>query len=111
MTRASELSDEGKFDNTANINRRLEVALREAQLLGYRNFAELSLATKMADLPEQVASLHDLARRAKPFAEKDLAELQAFARDTLGLAQLQAWDVAYAGESCARPNMPSAKPK
>ena len=99
VTRASELSDEGKFDNTANINRRLEVALREAQLLGYRNFAELSLATKMADSPEQVlAFLHDLARRAKPFAEKDLAELQAFARDTLGLAQLQAWDVAYAGE-------------
>ncbi len=44
----------GEFDNTANINRRLEVALREAQLLGYRNFAELSLATKMADSPEQV---------------------------------------------------------
>ena len=99
VTRASELSDEGKFDNTANINRRLEVALREAQLLGYRNFAELSLATKMADSPEQVlAFLHDLARRAKPFAEKDLAELQAFARDSLGLADLQAWDVAYAGE-------------
>lgn len=91
VTRASELSDEGKFDNTANINRRLEVALREAQLLGYRNFAELSLATKMADSPEQVlAFLHDLARRAKPFAEKDLAELQAFARDSLGLADLQA---------------------
>ena len=59
----------------------------------------VALATKMADSPEQVlAFLHDLARRAKPFAEKDLAELQAFARDTLGLAQLQAWDVAYAGE-------------
>ncbi len=98
VTRASELSDEGKFDNTANINRRLEVALREAQLLGYRNFAELSLATKMADSPSKCWLFCTIGRRAKPFAEKDLAELQAFARDSLGLADLQAWDVAYAGE-------------
>ncbi len=99
VTRASELSDEGKFDNTANIGRRLEIALQEAQLLGFNNFAELSLFTKMADTPEQVLGfLHDLAARAKPFAEKDLAEVQAFARDNLGIADPQAWDLTYAGE-------------
>lgn len=99
VTRASELSNEGKFDNTANINRRLEVALQEAQLLGYQNFAELSLATKMADTPAQVlAFLHDLAARAKPFAEQDLAEVQAFARETLSIADPQAWDLTYASE-------------
>ena len=99
VTRASELSDEGKFDNTANIGRRLEIALQEAELLGFANFAELSLATKMADTPQQVLDfLHDLARRAKPFAEKDLAEVQAFARETLGIADPQSWDLTYASE-------------
>ncbi|KPN73804.1 M3 family metallopeptidase [Neisseria sp. 74A18] len=99
VTRASELSDEGKFDNTANIGRRLEIALQEAKLLGFANFAELSLATKMADTPQQVLDfLHDLARRAKPFAEKDLAEVQAFARETLGIAEPQSWDLTYASE-------------
>ena len=98
VTRASELGD-AQLDNTANINRRLEVALKEAQLLGYQNFAELSLSTKMADTPEQVlAFLHDLAKRAKPFAEKDLAEVQAFARETLAIAEPQAWDLTYASE-------------
>lgn len=99
VTRASELSDEGRFDNTANIGRRLEIALQEAKLLGFANFAELSLATKMADTPQQVLDfLHDLARRAKPFAEKDLAEVQAFARETLGIADPQSWDLTYASE-------------
>lgn len=99
VTRASELSDEGKFDNTANIGRRLEIALQEAELLGFTNFAELSLATKMADTPQQVLDfLHDLARHAKPFAEKDLAEVQAFARETLGIAEPQSWDLTYASE-------------
>lgn len=98
VTRASELGD-GKFDNTDNINHRLEVALEEAQLLGFKNFAELSLYTKMADTPEQVLDfLHDLARRAKPFAEKDLVEVQAFARENLGIAEPQAWDLSYASE-------------
>ena len=97
-TRASEFSD-AKFDNTANITRRLEIALAEAQLLGYQNAAELSLVTKMADSPEQVLTfLRDLARRAKPFAEKDLAEVQAFARDNLGIADPQSWDLSYASE-------------
>ncbi|SUB32220.1 PrlC protein [Neisseria gonorrhoeae] len=99
VTRASELSNDGKFDNTANIDRTLENALKTAKLLGFKNYAELSLATKMADTPEQVLNfLHDLARRAKPYAEKDLAEVKAFAREHLGLADPQPWDLSYAGE-------------
>lgn len=99
VTRASELSDGGKFDNTANIDRTLANALQTAKLLGFKNYAELSLATKMADTPEQVLNfLHDLARRAKPYAEKDLAEVKAFARESLNLADLQPWDLGYASE-------------
>lgn len=97
-TRASEL-DEAKWDNTANINRILQIAAHEAHLLGFNNYAELSLATKMADTPAQVLTfLHDLASRAKPFAEKDLAEVTAFAQQELGLNDIQPWDLTYASE-------------
>ena len=99
VTRASELSNDGKFDNTENVNRTLEIALRNAQLLGFDNYAELSLATKMADTPAQVQTfLRDLAERAKPFAERDLAEVQTFARERLGLTDPQPWDLTYASE-------------
>ena len=99
VTRASELSDDGKFDNTANIDRTLENALKTAKLLGFKNYAELSLATKMADTPEQVLNfLHDLARRAKPFAEKDFAEIKAFACENLNIEDPQSWDLSYAAE-------------
>ena len=99
VTRASELSDEGKFDNTANVEQTLANALKTAKLLGFKNYAELSLATKMADTPEQVLNfLHDLARRAKPFAEKDLAEIKAFARENLNIEDPQSWDLSYAAE-------------
>ena len=99
VTRASELSDNGKFDNTANIDRTLANALQTAKLLGFKNYAELSLATKMADTPEQVLNfLHDLARRAKPFAEKDFAEIKAFARENLNIEDPQSWDLSYAAE-------------
>ena len=99
VTRASELSDEGKFDNTANVEQTLANALKTAKLLGFKNYAELSLATKMADTPEQVLNfLHDLARRAKPFAEKDLAEIKAFARENLNIEDPQSWDLSYSAE-------------
>ncbi|UOO82037.1 M3 family metallopeptidase [Uruburuella testudinis] len=97
-TRASELG-QAEFDNTANITRRLEIAHAEAALLGYNNYAELSLATKMADSPAQVLDfMRDLARRAKPFAEQDLAELETFAREELGIADPQVHDLTYAAE-------------
>ena len=99
LTRASELDNDGKFDNSANITRRLEIALKEARLLGYANYAELSLATKMADSPAQVLDfLQGLARRAKPFAERDLAEVRAFAAAELGIEDAQPWDLTYASE-------------
>ena len=99
VTRASELSDEGKFDNTANVEQTLANALKTAKLLSFKNYAELSLATKMADTPEQVLNfLHDLARRAKPFAEKDFAEIKAFARESLNIEDPQSWDLSYAAE-------------
>lgn len=98
VTRASELG-EAKWDNTANINRRLALSLKEAQLLGYTNAAELSLVTKMAETPKQVIEfLRDLAQKAKPFAQKDFEEVQAFAAEHLNLPEIAAWDISYASE-------------
>ncbi len=97
-TRASELGDPA-LDNTPVMNEILRLRREEAQLLGYRTFAEVSLVPKMADTPAQVLGfLHDLATRARPFAERDLADLRAFARDELGLDSLDAWDYAWASE-------------
>ncbi|MES2261919.1 MAG: M3 family metallopeptidase [Pseudomonadota bacterium] len=102
-TKASEqgtvFSKPGDWDNTQNIVTLLKLRAEEAHLLGYKNFAEVSLVPKMAQDPEQViAFLEDLARRARPFAEQDFAELSTFAKDELGLDQLQAWDLPYASE-------------
>jgi oligopeptidase A len=97
-TRASELGDPA-LDNTPVMNEILRLRREEAQLLGYRTFAEVSLVPKMADTPAQVLGfLHDLATRTRPFAERDLADLRAFARDELGLDSLDAWDYAWASE-------------
>jgi len=98
-TRASELGAKPEWDNTPVIARILELRRDAAQLLGFADYAELSLVPKMAkDTREVLAFLDDLARRAKPHAERDYAELVAFARDQLGLETLEAWDVAYAAE-------------
>jgi oligopeptidase A len=91
-TRASEFG-KPEWDNTGNIARIVELRREMAKLLGYATFAEVSLVPKMADSPQQVLGfLDDLARRSRPFAEKDVAELREFFPD------LQAWDVAYASE-------------
>jgi oligopeptidase A len=88
-----------KWDNTSNIATLLRLRDEEAKLLDYCNFAEVSLVPKMAQSPEHVIEfLEDLARRARPYAEKDLAELRTFAKDELGIDDLQAWDVSYASE-------------
>ena len=87
------------WDNTNNISTLLKLRNEEAKLLDYRNFAEVSLVPKMAQSPEHVIDfLEDLARRARPFAEQDLAELRTFAHDELGIEKLEAWDLAYASE-------------
>ncbi len=101
-TRAAEFaegSSKPEWDNTPVIQRLLELRAEEARMLGFANFAELSLQPKMADTPAQVLDfLRDMAAKAKPFAEKDIAELRAFARDALGIADFQPWDAAYASE-------------
>ena len=97
-TRASELGANPAWDNTAVMRDILRLRQEEAELLGYTNYAELSLATKMAENPQQVlAFLNDLARKAKPYAQQEYAELLAFA-STLGLEDVQAWDVTYVSE-------------
>ncbi|MDR2092728.1 MAG: M3 family metallopeptidase [Azoarcus sp.] len=98
-TRASEFSADGGLDNGPLIGRILALRAEEAAMLGYRNYAEVSLVPKMAASPAQaLAFLRELAAKARPFAERDLAELTAFAREELGLTPLEPWDVAYASE-------------
>ncbi len=96
--RASEFGD-ATLDNSSNIDRILAVRTELAALLGFDNYAEYSIATKMAaDAPQVLGFLRDLAARAKPHAQRDRTELETFARDELGLHDLQAWDLAYVGE-------------
>jgi len=98
VTRASEFG-KPEWDNTANIRRLLELRSEAAKLLGFGSFADLSLATKMAATPREALDfLEDLARRSKPFAERDMQEVREFAREALGMAEVRAWDVAYASE-------------
>jgi oligopeptidase A len=97
-TRASELGA-AELDNSPLIGRILALRREAAALLGYANHAEVSLVPKMAETPAHVlAFLEDLAARALPFARRDWAELAAFAKDALGLGQVEAWDVAWASE-------------
>lgn len=97
-TRASEQGD-ARYDNSSSIESLLALRAAEAKLLGYDDFAALRLETRMADSAPQVLSfLRTLAARARPSAERDLAELQAFAAESLGLAILEPWDIAYASE-------------
>jgi oligopeptidase A len=98
VTRASDLGP-AELDNSAIMGELLRLRQEEARLLGYANYAEVSLVPKMADSPQQVMDfLRDLARRARPYAERDLQELRDFARDELDLPDLQSWDVAFASE-------------
>jgi len=97
-TRAAEFG-KPELDNTPLIGRILPLRHEAARLLGYASYADVSLVPKMADSPSQVLGfLEDLAVRARPHAERDLAALQDFAADELGLDKLEAWDLAYASE-------------
>ncbi|QXW19776.1 M3 family metallopeptidase [Comamonas aquatica] len=101
VTRASDQAegDLAKYDNAAIIQEILALRQEEAQLLGYKNFAEVSLVPKMANSPQQVIDfLRDLAQRARPYAEKDVADLRAFAKDELGIADPQPWDWTFIAE-------------
>ncbi len=98
-TKASELGADPEWDNTDTIRDLLRLRKEKAQLLGYHNFAEVSLVPKMAQTPDEViAFLENLAKRARPYAEKDLAELKRFAKEELHIDNVQAWDMAYVSE-------------
>lgn len=106
-TRASELSPNAvvdgqsrpEWDNAPLMQQIMKLRAEEAHLLGFANFAELSLETKMASTPQQVNDfLRKLAQRARPIAERDLAELREFAHECLGITDLQPWDISYASE-------------
>ncbi|RCS59468.1 M3 family metallopeptidase [Parvibium lacunae] len=101
VTRAAEFpNSNGKvWDNSQIMVDLLTLRAEEASLLGYQNYAETSLASKMADSPAQVIDfLLDLAKRARPYAEQDIAELRQFAASRFGLETLEAWDIPYVAE-------------
>lgn len=96
-TKASELSKK-KFDNTNVINKTLELRQSQANILGYANYAEMALETKMAKSSKEIISfLRRLARKAMPYAKKDMQELQKFAAN-FEISKIEAWDVAYLSE-------------
>jgi len=98
VTRASEFGDPA-FDNTELIREILALRQEEAKLLGYPNFGELSIVPKMAESAAQVIKfLRDLAAKARPYGERDLADLRVFAADQLGIVDPQPWDWSYIGE-------------
>ncbi|MGD8266431.1 MAG: oligopeptidase A [Chromatiales bacterium] len=99
-TRASDQGpNAGEYDNSVLMDEILALRHEAALLLGFSNYAERSLAKKMAENPQQVLDfLNDLARRSRPQAEQEFAELEAWARDEHGIDKLQAWDVAYYAE-------------
>ncbi len=99
-TRASDRGPQaGQWDNTELMEQILALRYEKAQLLGFNNYAELSLATKMANKPDDVIHfLEDLALKSGPQAHKDLAELRDFAGQHCGIDDLQSWDVGYVSE-------------
>ena len=98
VTRASDQGDP-KFDNSGLIGEILALRQEEARLLGFANFGEVSVVPKMADSPAQVITfLRDLASRARRYAEKDVADMRAFAAGRLAIADPQAWDWSYVAE-------------
>lgn len=99
-TRASELGPNGgEWDNSKIMENILALRHEKAQLLGFNNYAELSLATKMAEKTDDVIRfLEDLAEKSLPQAERDLADLQQFAKEHYGINDLQSWDIGYYSE-------------
>jgi len=99
-TRASDQGpNAGKWDNGELMEQILALRHEEAQILGFNNFAELSLATKMARSTDEVIRfLEDLSRRSLPVARRDLDDLRGFARQQHGLDDLQSWDLGYYSE-------------
>ncbi|WP_318522920.1 oligopeptidase A [Photobacterium leiognathi] len=99
-TRASDRGpNAGEFDNTEVIAEKLKLSHELARMLGFNSYSEKSLATKMAESTEQVLGfLNDLADRAKPQGEREVAELRDYARNEFGVETLEPWDFAYYSE-------------
>ncbi len=104
QTRASEVGpNAGEFDNAPLMEEILALRHELAQLLGFKNYAELSLATKMAHSPEEVMGfLEDLARKSRAQGEKEIAALREYAQAQGLEGELQPWDVAYYAEKLRR---------
>jgi len=100
VTRASDQGpNAGEWDNSDLIDEILALRHELAMLLGFENYAEYSLATKMADHPEQVIQfLQDLADKARPQAQQEFTELQSFAKENFAVSELNPWDVGFYGE-------------
>ncbi len=100
VTRASDRGpNAGKWDNTDIISEKLKLSHELARLLGFGSYSEKSLATKMAETPDQVLGfLNDLASRAKPQGEREVAELRDYATSEFGAADLEPWDFAFYAE-------------
>ncbi|MCW8828143.1 MAG: oligopeptidase A [Gammaproteobacteria bacterium] len=100
VTRASDQGpDAGKWDNSEVMERILAIRHELAQLLGFQNYAERSLTTKMAEEPQQVLDfLRDLAARSLALAQEELEEIRTFAREQHGMALIQPWDITYYAE-------------
>ncbi len=99
VTRASEFDNDGKFNNNNVMTRIVELRQSEAAILGYQNYGEVSLATKMASTPDEVVTfLRDLAKRSLAQAKVEVEEVKAFAREKLGIADPQSWDLTFASE-------------
>ena len=100
VTRASDQGPHaGQWDNSDAMQEILALRLELANIVGFNSYAEYSLASKMADSPDQVMTfLHDLATRSKAHAEQDLLDLQQFANSELQLTPLEAWDIMYVSE-------------
>jgi oligopeptidase A len=99
-TRASDQGPHaGRWDNSEIMEKILALRHEKAKLLGFNNYAELSLTTKMAEKPDDVSHfLEDLADRSWRHARKDLAELREFAKQHYGINDLQSWDLGYYSE-------------
>ena len=99
-TRASNRGpNAGKWDNTAVMDEMLKIRHEIAQLVGFKNYAEYSLATKMAKTPDEVLNfLNDLFTRSKPLAQKELQEIKEIAKKMDGLLSLEIWDIPYYSE-------------
>ena len=96
-TKASELSNK-KLDNTSHINEILKLKLQLANILGFDDYASMSLTTKMAKSSDQIIQfLNNLARKAKPFATKDMHDLEEIGA-RYNINKIEAWDIAYLSE-------------